>query len=268
MEWISFDPFRTQGLPRTRQLKSEHFYQELKRIRFAEWVLFPEYWQVNALTFALKARIFPSYAAYQLGIDKIEMTRAFMSVNADHVPETLIRGNTPGIAEEIWDYMTLPFVAKLPKSAQGRGVWLIQDRMDWREYLRRTSVLYVQDYLPCDRDIRVVIVGNEVVASYWRRQSANGFHNNVAQGGFIDHSAVPPVALDLALSAARTLGIDHAGFDIIMVGDRPYLLEFNRLFGNQGISQDLLRQHILRWLRRDRPEEPDIDPPGCAAGIA
>lgn len=262
MEWISFDPFRTRGLPHTRHLKAEHFYQELDSVRAAEWVLFPEHWQVNALTFGLKARIFPGYASYQLGIDKIEMTRAFLSVKPDNVPETLIRANTDAIAEEVWDRMTLPFVAKLPKSAQGRGVWLIQDRADWRKYLSGTPVLYVQEYLPCDRDVRVVIVGDKVVTSYWRLQSANGFHNNVARGGFIDHKAVPAAAIELALSTARALDIDHAGFDIVMVGDRPYLLEFNRLFGNQGIAAATLQEHMLAWLLRHRPTHPDVTPPG------
>lgn len=257
MDRVSFDPFRTQGLPHTRQLKAAHFYEQLDVIRAATWVLFPEHWQVNPLIFGLKARIFPSYATYQLGIDKIEMTRAFLSVAPDHVPETLIRANTPAIAEEVWDRMTPPFVAKLPKSSQGRGVWLIQDRADWRKYLAVTSVLYVQEYLPCDRDIRVVIVGDQVVTSYWRLQSANGFHNNVAQGGFIDHSAVPAAARELALSTARALEIDHAGFDIVMVGNRPYLLEFNRLFGNQGISPDTLRERMVTWLCRHGPSHPE-----------
>ena len=71
---------------------------------------------------------------------------------------------------------------------------------------------------------------------------------------------------DLALSVARKLGVDHAGFDIALVGDHPYLLEFNRLFGNQGIpgGGQRLREAILGYLERQsaqndgpsRPPEP------------
>jgi ribosomal protein S6--L-glutamate ligase len=33
-------------------------------------VLFPEYWQINPLVYALKKRIFPSVPTYHLGHDK------------------------------------------------------------------------------------------------------------------------------------------------------------------------------------------------------
>ncbi|MBD3646945.1 MAG: ATP-grasp domain-containing protein, partial [Pseudomonadales bacterium] len=250
MKRVSFDPYRTLGFPDTIQLKPERFLDHQDPIRQASWVLFPEYWQVNTLVFAMQARIFPSYAAYQLGHNKVEMTRAFQAIMPRHVPETWIRANSPREAQEIWQEITLPCVAKLPKSSQGQGVWLIQDQGDWKEYLTRTDTLYIQEYLPIDRDIRVVVVGNRVVGSYWRLQSANGFHNNIARGGFIDTSDVPRAALDLAINTARHLGIDHAGFDIAMVSGHPYLLEFNRLFGNQGLSggTQLLRDRILDYL--------------------
>lgn len=63
---------------------------------------------------------------------------------------------------------------------------------------------------------------------------------------------MPQAAIDLALHLARTLEIDHAGFDIAMVGEHPYVLGFNRLFGNQGIEggDARLREVILDYLLR------------------
>ncbi|CAA0104073.1 Ribosomal protein S6--L-glutamate ligase [Zhongshania aliphaticivorans] len=252
MAWISFDIFRTLGFNDTTQLKPEQIFKYKDDISSAEWVLYPEYWQLNALIYGLKAKVFPSQASYLLGHNKIEMSRAFEMVAPANIPQTEIRANTPSNAEELWELMLLPFVAKLPKASQGSGVWLINNRADWAAYLARTDILYVQEYLPIDRDIRVVIIGDQVVSAYWRLQSDQGFYNNVAKGGIIDQSPVPTQAINLALNLATSLEIDHGGFDIAMVGDQPYVFEFNRLFGNQGIEggNQRIRDAIIDYLQR------------------
>ena len=122
MNLISFDPLRTLSLPGVSTIKPGHFFKAVDRIKSADWILFPEYWQVNALVFGLKRRIFPSLASYLLGHDKVEMTRGFLSVAPFHVPETLILSMSPENADAAWDQMTLPFVAKIPRSSMGSGV--------------------------------------------------------------------------------------------------------------------------------------------------
>jgi ribosomal protein S6--L-glutamate ligase len=263
MRFASFDVFRTLGFPDTRYFKPDHLFRHQSELSAAEWILFPEYWQINALIYGMGCRVFPSQASYLLGHNKIEMTRAFQTVAPAHVPVTHIRANTPDNAEELWQEMTHPFVAKLAKSSMGEGVWLIEERDQWREYLGRTDTLYVQEWLPIDRDVRVVVVGDQVLAAYWRLQSGFSFHNNVARGGSVDYSPVPAVVTDLALSVARKLGVDHAGFDIALVGDHPYLLEFNRLFGNQGIpgGGQRLREAILGYLERQSAQNDDPSRP-------
>lgn len=253
MAWISFDVFRTLGFADTLQLKPEQLFQYKTEISNADWVLFPQHWQLNALLYGLKAPVFPSEASYRLGNNKIEMTRAFELVAPDHIPSTRILANTPANAELLWDEMLTPFVAKLPKASGGDGVWLIDSRSDWLSYVALSETLYVQEYLPIDRDIRIVIIGDSVVAAYWRQQSARGFYNNIAKGGFIDRSPVPQAAIELALHLSRSLGINHAGFDIAMVGNHPYVFEFNRLFGNQGIEggEATLREAILAYLHNE-----------------
>jgi len=268
MAWISFDIFRTLGFNDTKQLKPEQIFKHKDEISAADWVLYPEYWQLNALIYGLKARVFPSQASYLLGHNKIEMTRAFEMVAPANTPHTEIRANTPSNADELWELMLRPFVAKLPKASQGSGVWLIETRAEWKAYLDKTDVLYVQEYLPINRDIRVVIIGDKVVSAYWRLQSDQGFYNNVAKGGVIDQSPVPAQAVNLALHLAQSLDIDHAGFDIAMVGDHPYVFEFNRLFGNQGIEggEQKLREAIIDYLlRKQEPTGPNF-PKAPASG--
>lgn len=266
MHCVSFDIFRTLGFPDTTVLKPDHFLRHKELLRDADWVLFPEYWQLNALVHGMKCRVFPSVASYRIGHDKVEMTRAFQAVAPEHTPWTLITANGPQEREQIWQDMALPFVAKLPKASMGEGVWLIESREDWQRYCDRTDVLYAQEYLPLERDARVVVVGDKVVTAYWRTQADQGFYNNVARGGHIDYSPVPAVMTDLALRLARELEVDHAGFDIALVEGYPFVLEFNRLFGNQGLGQGTdLQSAILTYLRESteprNPEEPMMPDP-------
>jgi ribosomal protein S6--L-glutamate ligase len=259
MNLVSFDVFRTLGFPDTTVLKPGQMFASKDLLREADWVLFPEYWQLNALLYGLNCRVFPSEASYRIGHDKVEMTRAFEMVAPEAVPLTLIEANTPEAQQRLWDQMSLPFVAKLPKASMGNGVWLIETRQDWLRYCQQTPALYVQEYLPITCDARIVVVGGRVVAAYWRLQSDQGFYNNLSKGGQVDDSPVPQIMIDLALRLAKSLSVNHAGFDIALVDGHPYVLEFNRLFGNQGMAQgSVLKDAILDYLRSQmEPEDPD-----------
>lgn len=273
MRLVSFDALRTLGLPGVSYIKPEHMFAERAAIAAADWVLFPAYWQLGALAFGLKARLFPSLGSYLLGHDKVEMTRAFSMVAPRHLPHTLIEPNTPERAQWVWEQLPLPFVAKLPRSSQGEGVFLIRDRDDWRDYLQHSPVIYAQEYLPIDRDLRVVLVGDRIITHYWRVQTDGGFHNNLARGGALQRGPAPAAALELVLHLATRLGIDHAGFDIAMVNGHPYVLEFNRLFGNQGLAGDTrdLAETMFDYLRRgggrEGPEQPDGRPPRLPVAV-
>ena len=141
MQLVSFDIFRTLGFPDTTVIKPDQFLSHRKALQDADWVLFPEYWQLNALVYGLGCRVFPSEASYRIGHDKVEMTRAFQTVAPEHTPWTLIEANGPEERERLWATMPSPFVAKLPKASQGEGVWLIESRQDWILYCEHTPVL-------------------------------------------------------------------------------------------------------------------------------
>jgi ribosomal protein S6--L-glutamate ligase len=252
MKIVSFDPLRTWDMPRITRLKAEEWLKHLEAIKSADWILFPEQWQVNFLTYALKKRIFPSPGSYHLGYSKVEMTYAFQAISPEHVPYTLIVPRSDSAVEQILDEFTFPFVAKEIRNSMGRGVFLIESRHDFDQYFAYNPILYVQEFLPIERDLRVVIVGRELLTAYWRVAAPGGFYNNVARGGSIDFESVPESAVNLAVETARALDIDHAGFDIAMVDDHPYLIEFNMRFGNQALARQNIRLgvRILDYLQQ------------------
>jgi len=68
--YISFNPIRSIGIPCVAYLKPGDMVHSIHAVKNAIAVLFPEYWQINPLVYALKKRIFPSVPTYHLGHDK------------------------------------------------------------------------------------------------------------------------------------------------------------------------------------------------------
>ena len=276
MRLVSFNLFRTLSLDSSGRFNLTHIKPEdfarhpghyRQQLEMADWVLFPEYWQLNSLLYAAGSRIFPGEATYRIGHDKVEMTRVCELLTPANLPKTHITRNTPEEAERLWQMLDTPFVAKLPKASQGVGVWLIENRSDWQRYLQIADRIYVQEYLPIEKDLRIVWVGDEIIAAYWRHQSDRSFHTNVSRGGYVSYEDIPQQALDYVTSLARALGINHAGFDIAMLGGHPYLLEFNRLFGNQGIPGGgktiaaAIERYLLKHGEHGRPIDPNSPRP-------
>ncbi|MDT8859150.1 RimK family alpha-L-glutamate ligase [Alkalihalobacillus sp. MEB130] len=239
MKIVTFNPFRTIGMPGIQYVKPERMFEkeERRKIAEADVCLFPENWQVNALVYGMKKTIFPSIQSIQMGFNKIEVTRGFWSVCPDHVPKTVILGRNHDNINRVFDEFPFPFVAKEIRNSMGKGVFLIENHKQFNEYAENNPYFYVQEYLPIDRDLRVCFVGDDVVAAYWRINERNSFRNNVAQGAKISFDNIPNEAIELVRTTARNLGVNHAGFDVITAGGKFYFLEFNTLFGNQGFQQ-------------------------------
>ena len=49
MKLITFDPFRTLGLPGVHYIKPELMHDQRARLLDADWLLFPAYWQLHSL---------------------------------------------------------------------------------------------------------------------------------------------------------------------------------------------------------------------------
>ncbi|NDI33569.1 ATP-grasp domain-containing protein [Chengkuizengella sediminis] len=252
MKLVTFNPLRTIGIPNISYIKPLNMYKDIEKIKEADMLLFPEYWQVNSLVYGLKKKIFPSINSYHLGHNKIEMTRVLKTVCPGQIPYTEILSNTDENRRYIMETFPLPFVAKEIKNSMGQGVFLIQNEKEFQNYAEKVDVLYIQEYIPNDRDLRICVIGNEVVTAYWRVEETGGFHHNVAQGGKVSYDNISDETLRLVLDVSQKLGINHAGFDVIFDNEKPYILEFNILFGNQGVPKHKvsLEQKIVEYITR------------------
>jgi ribosomal protein S6--L-glutamate ligase len=214
---------------------SDYSRHEAELIRNAKTIYYPSPFYADLFD-AMGKRTFPSYHTYKCVQDKIKQTALFEMLGIPHPRTRVFYGKRQ--KSTITDHFSFPFVAKIPRgSAMGRGVFLIRQREDLQNYLEHTDVAYIQQYLPVDRDIRVVIVGDRVVHGYWRVAPENEFRCNFAVGGSIRLDAIPQKALDLARLTANSCRWDDVGIDICQHEGNFYVLEANMKYGKEGFRK-------------------------------
>lgn len=179
---------------------------------------------------------FPSYHTYKFTQDKIKQTTLFQLLKVPHPMTRFFYGKRQ--QAKIFRYFSFPFIAKIPRgSALGKGVYLIRSEEELEKYLNLTHVAYIQEFLKTDRDIRVVVMGGEIVHAYWRIAAPGEFRTNVAQGAVICFDPVPKEALDLAIKIARMCRFDDVGLDICFAAGQYWVIEANMKYGKEGFNQ-------------------------------
>jgi ribosomal protein S6--L-glutamate ligase len=210
-------------------------------IRNAERVCYPSRLYEDILRLVGK-RVFPS-SYYSFMGNKIRQTALFELLGISH-PRTRIYYGRDRAARILEDFK-LPVVAKTPLgSSQGRGVWLILGREPLHRYLDGHHPAYIQELLPVDRDLRIVLVGGRVIHAYWRIAESGEFRNNVSQGARISFADIPEEGLRFAEDTAGRCRFEEVGLDICYCNERYYVLEANMVFGLEGFRRrgmDLLR---------------------------
>jgi RimK family alpha-L-glutamate ligase len=87
------------------------------------------------------------------------------------------------------------------------------------------------------RDLRVYVVGDEVVGAMYRYAVEGDWRTNVARGGRVVDATedAPDVTVDLARRATAALDLDYAGVDLVEGDDGWYVLEVNPTAGFKGL---------------------------------
>ncbi len=141
-----------------------------------------------------------------------------------------------------------PFIAKIPRaSSRGRGVFKITDSALLEEYLQKTKFAYIQEYLPHERDLRVVLINYQPVLAYWRNIVPGDFRTNVYQGGSIDFDNIPEDALPLARECARKCNFNDVGLDLLKSDGEWYVIEANMQYGREGLKKkNMVLKEVIR----------------------
>ncbi len=87
------------------------------------------------------------------------------------------------------------------------------------------------------RDIRVYVVGEQIVAAMYRYAPDNDWRTNVALGGAVENATddIPAEVRELAIRATDIVGLDYAGVDLVEGEEGWFILEVNPTAGFRGL---------------------------------
>jgi ribosomal protein S6--L-glutamate ligase len=135
-----------------------------------------------------------------------------------------------------------PLVIKLLEGTQGIGVVLAETKKAAESVIEAFYGLKVnfliQEYIKeaGGADIRCFVIGGRVVAAMKRQGAPGEFRSNIHRGGHGVSVKISRQERDTAIAAAKIMGLDLAGVDLLRSEHGPLVLEVNSSPGLEGIE--------------------------------
>ncbi len=135
-----------------------------------------------------------------------------------------------------------PVVIKLLEGTQGIGVVLAETMSSAKsviEAFRGANVnILVQEFIKeaGGTDIRALVVGGKVVAAMERKGAPDEFRSNLHRGGSARLIKITPEERSTAVRAARWMGLNVCGVDMLRSNHGPVIMEVNSSPGLEGIE--------------------------------
>ncbi len=136
-----------------------------------------------------------------------------------------------------------PLVVKLLEGTQGIGVVLADTDRSAKsviEAFRGANVnIMVQEFIKeaGGTDIRALVVGNKVVAAMKRSGAPGEFRSNLHRGGSAEVVRLSPEERSTALRAAKSMGLNVCGVDMLRSNHGPVVMEVNSSPGLEGVEK-------------------------------
>ncbi|MDH3300663.1 MAG: RimK family alpha-L-glutamate ligase [Acidimicrobiia bacterium] len=162
--------------------------------------------------------------------------------NSIPIPDTTFVRDRGDVRPAIERVGGAPVVIKLLEGAQGIGVILapeakvaetVIETLQWT----KQNVL-IQRFVSESRgrDIRALVVGDQVIAAMRRIGKGDEFRSNVHRGGRTEPVELDDRSKKIAVRAAHTMGLRIAGVDMLEGASGPLVMEVNSSPGLEGIE--------------------------------
>lgn len=135
-----------------------------------------------------------------------------------------------------------PLVVKLLEGTQGIGVVLAETDKAAESVIEAfrglNANILVQEFIKeaGNSDIRCFVVGGKVVAAMERTGAEGEFRSNLHRGGSAKVIKITPDERETAIKAAKTMGLNLAGVDLLRSARGPVVMEVNSSPGLEGIE--------------------------------
>ena len=159
-----------------------------------------------------------------------------------NMPVTGFASHTKDIQGVIESVGSTPLVMKLLQGTQGQGIVLAETRKAAESVMsafrQLDADIMVQEYIEesSGTDIRAFVIGNRVVAAMKRVAPEGEFRSNLHRGAHVEKITLTSEENQVAIRAAKILGLTIAGVDLMRSNRGPLILEVNSSPGLQGIE--------------------------------
>ena len=158
-----------------------------------------------------------------------------------------------------------PCVVKLLEGTQGIGVILAENQKAAKSvieaFLKLNASILVQEFIKESKgaDIRVFVVDGQIVGAMKRQAKEGEFRSNLHRGGSATVIKLSSEERSTSIKAAKKLGLDIAGVDLLQSDRGPLVMEVNSSPGLEGIEGATgldLAGKIIEYVERNEFNKP------------
>lgn len=172
--------------------------------------------------------------------DDKSLTHLYLKKEGISMPKTILAPMTFSnigythldFLEEVTEELPFPVIIKECFGSFGMQVYKAETKEELYQKVKELegTPLLFQEFITTSsgRDIRLQVVGSQVVASMYRYSDNGDFRANITNGGKMKPYEPSAEQVEIALSACKALGLDFAGVDILFgEKEEPIVCEVN-----------------------------------------
>ncbi len=159
------------------------------------------------------------------------------------IPVTSFANSPDDVKGLIREVGGAPLVIKLLEGTQGIGVVLAETKKAAESVIQAfmglNTAILVQEYIKeaGGSDVRAFVVGNRVIAAMKRQAPEGEFRSNLHRGGKATLERLTKTERETAIRAAKVMGLNVCGVDILRSQRGPLVMEVNASPGLRGIEE-------------------------------
>lgn len=159
------------------------------------------------------------------------------------MPITAFASDPDNISHLIEEVGGAPLVIKLLQGTQGIGVVLAETKKAAKSVMEAfygiQANMMIQEFIKESKgaDIRAFVVGGKVVGAMKRQGAEGEFRSNIHRGGSANQIKLSRSERSTAVKAAKLMGLNVAGVDMLQSGTGPKIMEVNSSPGLEGIEK-------------------------------
>lgn len=190
--------------------------------------------------------------------DKLRSMQLFARAGVG-IPKTVVARTATNVDDLIEEIGGTPVIIKLARGTHGNGVVLAETKKAAKSVLQAfyltnddgTNIL-LQEFIKesAGTDIRAIVVGSKVIASMKRQSLDDDFRSNIHQGGEGTTIKLTEEERKTAVKAAKAMGLNICGVDMMRSERGPLILEVNSSpgFAIEKVTGRMVAEPIIEYI--------------------